>query len=140
MPDKPDPKDLEALMTRIMTKRPEPSDPQESQDQGQERSIEVDKILLRDAAGKSRGKISANADGSASLILSHSEGGAWAWLGVNREGEAFLELKDKTGEIRFKVPAGPPAPGVTEGGLAAPIGVPNCGRTRWFSDYLTGHT
>lgn len=105
MSEKPDPKELEALLTRMMTKKPEPPDPPESQGQGQERVIEAEKILLRDESGRSRGKISANQDGSAGLILSDNEGTAWAWLGVNQEGEAFLELKDKKGEISFKVPA-----------------------------------
>lgn len=113
MADKPGPKELEALLTRIMTKKPEPPDPPVSQDQSQERVIETEKIVLRDGSGKSRGKISANEDGSAGLILSDSAGTAWAWLGINQDGEAFLELKDKKGEICFKVPAGtlePPAP------------------------------
>jgi hypothetical protein len=112
MPDKPDPKKLEALLAGIMTKMPEQPDPSESLDQDQERVIEADKILLRDGSGKCRGKISANENGSAGLILSDNKGTAWAWLGINRDGEAFLELKDKKGEIKFKVPVETPSPGV----------------------------
>jgi len=111
MPEKPDLKDLEALMTKIMTKKQEPPEPVESQGQDQERGLEADKILLRDRSGKSRGKLSTNEDGSAGLILSDSEGTAWAWLGVNQAGEAFLELKDKRGEISFKVPEAAPGSG-----------------------------
>jgi hypothetical protein len=122
MPEKPDPKHLEALLTRIMTKRQEPLEAPESQDQGQERVIEAEKILLRDGSGKSRGKISANEDGSAGLILSDNAGTAWAWLGVNQHGEAFLELKDKRGEISFKVPTGAPGP---EAAAASPLVPPS---------------
>lgn len=122
MPEKPDPKELEALLTRIMTKKQEPLDPPESQDQAQERVIEAEKILIRDGSGKSRGKISANEDGSAGLILSDSAGTAWAWLGVNQDGEAFLELKDKKGEISFKVPAGTPSPEAAAVSPAVPSG------------------
>lgn len=104
MPDKPDSQELKSLLARIMTQKPEPPDLKETQGQGPERVIEADKIILRDEAGKSRGKISARADGSAGLILSNNEGSAWAWLGINQDGEAFLELKDKKGEISFKVP------------------------------------
>lgn len=100
-------------MTRIMAKREEPSDSSENQGQCQERVVEVEKILLRDETGKSRGKISANPDGSAGLILSDNEGSAWAWLGVNDDGEAFLELKDRKGEVRFKVSTEDPASGST---------------------------
>jgi hypothetical protein len=126
MPEKPDPKHLEALMTRIMKKRQEPLEAPEIQDQDQERVIEAEKILLRDGSGKSRGKISANEDGSAGLILSDNAGTAWAWLGVNQHGEAFLELKDKRGEISFKVPTGPtPGP---EAAAASPV-VPPGGAT-----------
>jgi hypothetical protein len=125
MSEKPDPKHLEALLTRIMTKRQEPLDPPESQDQGQERVIEAEKILLRDGSGRSRGKISANEDGSTGLILSDTAGTAWAWLGVNQHGEAFLELKDKRGEISFKVPTGAPGP---EAAAASPV-VPPSGAT-----------
>lgn len=122
MPDKPNPKDLEALLSRIMTKGQE-SEPPESLAQNQERVIEADKILLRDRSGKSRGKISASQDGSAGLILSDNEGSAWAWLGINQDGEAFLELKDKKGEISFKVPAGAPSPGATAETSAPPSGI-----------------
>ncbi|MFA4903337.1 MAG: hypothetical protein WC600_11415 [Desulfobaccales bacterium] len=118
MPEKPDPKHLEALLTRIMTKRQETLEAPESQVQGQERVIEAEKILLRDGSGKSRGKISANEDGSAGLILSDNAGTAWAWLGVNQHGEAFLELKDSRGEISFKVPTGAPTP---EAPAASPV-------------------
>jgi hypothetical protein len=104
MPDKPDSQELKSLLARIMTQKSEPPDLKETHGQGPERVIEADKIILRDEAGKSRGKISARADGSAGLILSNNEGNAWAWLGINREGEAFLELKDRKGEISFKVP------------------------------------
>jgi hypothetical protein len=84
----------------------------------------VEKILLRDASGKYRGKISANEDGSASLLLSDSQGNAWAWLGINQAGEAFLELKDHQGEISFKVPVGAPSFGAGEEPAAAPAAVP----------------
>jgi hypothetical protein len=123
MSEKPDPKHLEALLTRIMTKRQEPPEPPESKDQAEARVIEAEKILLRDGSGRSRGKISANEDGSAGLILSDQAGTAWAWLGVNQHGEAFLELKDKRGEISFKVPTEAPGP---EAAAAHP-GVPPSG-------------
>ncbi|MHB9071885.1 MAG: Ada metal-binding domain-containing protein [Desulfobaccales bacterium] len=108
-----------------MTKRQEPLGAPEGQDHDQERVIEAGKILLRDGSGKSRGKISANEDGSAGLILSDDAGTAWAWLGVNQHGEAFLELKDSRGEISFKVPAGAPSP---EPPAASPV-VPPSGAT-----------
>jgi hypothetical protein len=111
MPDKPDPKKLEALLIGVMTKMSCTPDPIVSPDQDQNRIIDADKILLRDRSGKCRGKISADKNGSAGLILSNNEGSAWAWLGINSDGEAFLELKDKKGEIKFKVPVGTPDSG-----------------------------
>jgi hypothetical protein len=110
MSDKPDSQELKSLLAKIMTQKPEPSDLKETQGQGAQKVIEADKIILRDEAGKSRGKISARADGSAGLILSNHEGSAWAWLGINQDGEAFLELKDKKGEVSFKVPGDAAAP------------------------------
>ena len=90
----------------------------------QDRVIEVEKILLRDASGQYRGKISADPDGSADLFLSDRAGNAWARLGVNQAGEAFLELKDKNGESSFKVAVGVPSPGTGAGPTAAPAPQP----------------
>jgi hypothetical protein len=121
MSEKSDPQKMEALLARVMERQEEKDAPLKSEARAPGRTIEVDKILLRDAAGKYRGKISANADGSASLLLSDDQGKAWAWLGVNQEGEAFLELKDQKGEISYKVPVTPLAasPGGTE--AATPV-------------------
>ena len=57
----------------------------------------MEQMLLRDASGQLRGKISVNPDGSADLLLCDHEGKAWVRLGVNQDSEAFLELKDKRG-------------------------------------------
>ena len=95
-----------------------------SQSKSQDRVIEVEKILLRDASGQYRGKISANPDGSADLVLSDRAGNAWARLGVNQDGEAFLELKDKKGESSFKVAVGAPSPGAGAGPAATPADAP----------------
>jgi len=119
MPDKPDPQELKSLLAKIMTQKQGPADLKDSQGQDSGKVIEADKIVLRDEAGRSRGKISAAADGSAGLILSNNEGNAWAWLGINQDGEAFLELKDKKGEMSFKVVGDAAAPkAVPESGLA----------------------
>jgi len=120
MPDKPQSEKLETVLARLEKEWQELANLLKSQGVSQERVIEVEKILLRDAAGKYRGKISANPDGSTGLLLSDNQGKAWAWLGVDQHGEAFLELKDHKGEASFKVPVGPPSPGAGSENAAAP--------------------
>jgi hypothetical protein len=119
MPEKIEPKDLEQVLARLKNEWRELAALLTSQGMPQERVIEVQKILLRDASGQYRGKMSVEPDGSAQLLLSDHEGSAWARLGVNQQGEAFLELKDKNGESSFKVAVGAPSPGVAAD-LAAP--------------------
>ena len=120
MPDKVEPKDLEKVLARLTTEWQELAALLTSLGKSQDRVIEVEKILLRDAAGQYRGKISADPDGSADLFLSDPAGNTWARLGVNPAGEAFLELKDKNGESSFKVAVGVPSPGTGPGPTAAP--------------------
>jgi hypothetical protein len=109
MPDKTEPKDLETVLARLNKEWQELADLLASQGKSQDRVIEVEKILLRDASGQYRGKISANPDGSADLLLSDPAGNAWVRLGVDRGGEAFFELKDQKGENSFKVAVGAPS-------------------------------
>jgi hypothetical protein len=125
MPDKTEPKDLEKVLARLKLEWQELADLLTSQGKSQDRVIEVEKILLRDASGRYRGKISANEDGSADLVLSDRTGNAWARLGVNRDGEAFLELKDQKGESSFKVAVGAPSLGAEAGPAATPADAPN---------------
>ena len=125
MPDKTKPKDLETVLARLKHEWQELADLLISQGKSQDRVIEVEKILLRDASGQYRGKISANQDGSADLLLSDREGNAWARLGVNQDGEAFLELKDQKGESSFKVAVGAPFPEAFAGPAATPADAPN---------------
>ena len=106
MPDKIEPKELETVLARLRQEWQELADLLTSQIKSQDRVIEVEKILLLDASGQYRGKISANPDGSAELVLSDRVGNAWARLVVNHDGEAFLELKDKKGESSLKVAVG----------------------------------
>jgi hypothetical protein len=124
MSDKPEPKDLETVLARLQQEWQELVELLTSQGRSQERVLEVEKILLRDAAGQYRGKIGANPDGSADLVLSAPGGETWARLGVNRDGEAFLELKDKKGESSFKVAVGEPYPGAEAGLAITPPGAP----------------
>lgn len=124
MPDKTEPKDLETVLARLRKEWQELADLLTSQGKSQDRVIEVEKILLRDASGQYRGKISANPDGSADLLLSDRAGNAWARLGVNRDGEAFLELKDQKGENSFKVAVGAPSLGAGAGPAATPADGP----------------
>ena len=121
MPDKTEPKDLEMVLAKLKEEWRELADLLTSQGKSQDRVIEVEKILLRDASGQYRGKISANPDGSADLLLSDRSGNAWARLGVNQDGEAFLELKDKQGESSFKVGVGAPSSGAGAGLAATPV-------------------
>ena len=120
MPDKTEPKDLEMVLAKLKEEWRELADLLTSQGKSQDRVIEVEKILLRDASGQYRGKISANPDGSADLVLSDRAGNAWARLGVNQDGEAFLELKDRQGESSLKVAVGAPSPGAGAGLAATP--------------------
>jgi len=124
MPDKVDPKDLEKVLIRLTTEWQELADLLLSLGKSQDRVIEVEKILFRDASGQYRGKISTDPDGSADLFLSDPAGNAWARLGVNHAGEAFLELKDKNGESSFKVAVGVPCPGTGAGPTAPPAPQP----------------
>jgi len=124
MPDKVGPKDLEKVLARLTTEWQELADLLTSLGKSQDRVIEVEKILLRDASGQYRGKISADPDGSADLFLSDGAGNAWARLGVNQAGEAFLELKDKNGESSFTVAVGVSSPGTGAGLTAAPAPQP----------------
>jgi Metal binding domain of Ada len=125
MPDKTGPKDLETVLARLREEWQELADLLTSQGKSQDRVVEVEKILLRDASGQYRGKISANPDGSADLILSDHAGNAWVRLGVNRDGEAFFELKDHKGESSFKAAGGTPSIGAAPGPAATPADVPN---------------
>ena len=124
MPDKVEPKDLEKVLARLTTEWQELAALLTSLGKSQDRVIEVEKILLRDAAGQYRGKISADPDGSADLFLCDPAGNAWARLGVNQAGEAFLELKDKNGESSFKVAVGVPSPGTEAEPRAESTSVP----------------
>jgi hypothetical protein len=119
MPDKVEPKDLKKVLVRLTTEWEELADLFISLGKSQNRVIEVEKILLRDASGQYRGKISTDPDGSAELFLCDRTGNAWARLGVNQAGEAFLELKDQNGESSFKVAFGVPSPGTGAGPTAA---------------------
>ena len=103
------------MLARLGEKWQELADLLTSQGESQDRVVEVEKILLRDASGQYRGKISANPDGSADLLLSDQAGNAWVRLGVNRDGEAFFELKDQEGESSFKSVVGAPGPGPDPG-------------------------
>jgi hypothetical protein len=120
MPDKPQSKKLETVLARLEKEWQELANLLKSQGQSQERVIEVEKILLRDAAGQYRGRISAEQDGSTDLLLSDKQGQAWAWLGIDQHGEAFLELKDHKRETSFKVPLGGPFPGAGSEAAATP--------------------
>ena len=120
MPDQTGPKDLEMVLAKLKEEWRELADLLTSQSKSQDRVIEVEKILLRDASGQYRGKISANPDGSADLLLSDRSGNAWVRLGVDQDGEAFLELKDKQGESSFKVGVGAPSTGAGAGLAATP--------------------
>ncbi len=115
MPDRTEPKDLETVLARLREEWQELADLLTSQGKSQDRVLEVEKILLRDASGQYRGKISANPDGSADLLLSDQAGNAWVRLGVNRDGEAFFELKDQKGESSFKAAVGAPGLGPDPG-------------------------
>jgi hypothetical protein len=120
MPDKTGPKDLETLLARLTEEWQELAALLTSQGKSQDRVVEVEKILLRDASGQYRGEIYANPDGSADLLLSDRSGNAWVRLGVNRDGEAFLELKDQKGESSFKAAVGASCPGAGPGPSATP--------------------
>ena len=65
MPDKVEPKDLEKVLARLTTEWQELADLLVNLGKSQDRVLEVEKILLRDASGQFRGKISADPDGSA---------------------------------------------------------------------------
>jgi hypothetical protein len=125
MPDKTELKDLEKVLARLSKEWQELADLLVSQAKSQDRVIEVEKILLRDASGHYRGTISANPDGTADLLLRDRTGNAWVRLGVNRDGEAFFELKDQKGESSFKAAVGAPAVEAGPGPAAAPAGSQN---------------
>ena len=127
MPDKTGTKDLETVLARLREEWQELADLLAGQGKPVDRVVEVERILFRDAAGQHRGRISADPDGSADLVLSDSAGNAWVRLGVNRDGEAFLELKDQQGESSFKVAAGAPGLGAGAGPAATPAGSQNPG-------------
>jgi hypothetical protein len=122
MSDKTEPKDLEMVLARLRKEWQELADLLTSQGESQDRVIEVEKILLRDASGQYRGKVSANPDGSADLLLSGQAGNAWVRLGVNEAGEAFFELKDQQGESSFKVAVDAPSAGAGSRPAATPAG------------------
>jgi hypothetical protein len=98
MPDETKPKDLETVLARLQNEWRELAGLLITQAKSQDRIIEVEQILLRDASGQYRGKISANPDGSADLLLTDRSGNAWVRLGVDQDGEAFLELRPARGE------------------------------------------
>jgi hypothetical protein len=111
MSDKTEIKDLETVLAKLKQEWRELAGLLTSQGKSQDRVIEVEKILLRDASGRLRGQISAHQDGSTDLFLSDPPNNAWARLGVNQDGEAFLELKDRHCVRSVKVAMGAPFPG-----------------------------
>jgi hypothetical protein len=133
MVDKPEAKDLEAVLARLKEEWQELVGLLSRQSRSQDRVIEVEKILFRDAAGRYRGEIGTHPDGPANLLLSGPEGEGWVRLGVNREGEASLELQDQRGEGSFKVAMNVPAFGAGPGaglfpaGASAPEAAPSPG-------------
>jgi hypothetical protein len=127
MPDKPKLDQLAGALSKLEKEWQELANLLKGQPEPASQSVEVEKVLLRDASGIYRGKISVEENGAAGLFLSDSEGDAWAWLGVNQNGEAFLELKDHQREIRFKVPVGPPFTGTPEESAGGPAGGGNPG-------------
>ena len=130
MPDITEPKDLETVLARLREEWQELADILTSQGKSRDRVIEVEKILLRDASGQYRGKISADPDGSSDLLLSDHAGNAWVHLGVNRDGEAFFELKDQKGGSSFKAAVGAPPIGAGPGPAATPAEGPNPAASR----------
>ena len=125
MTDKGEPKDLETMLARLKKEWQELADLLTNQGTSQDPVIEVEKILLRDASGHYRGKISADQDCSSDLLLSDRTGNAWVRLGVNQDGEAFLELKDQKGQSSFKVAVGAPSLGAGARPAATPADAPN---------------
>jgi len=117
---KTEPKDLETVLTKLREECQTLADLLTRQGESQDRVLEVEKVLLRDASGQCRGNLSANPDGSTDLLLSDQAGHAWVRLGVNRNGEAFLELKDQKGESSFKVAVGAPGLDAAPGPAATP--------------------
>ena len=124
---KPGPKTWRLVLARLREEWQELADLLAGQAKSGDRVFEAEKILLRDAAGQYRGRISADPDGSADLLLSGPAGNAWVRLGVNRDGEAFLELKDQQGESSFKVAASAPCLGAGPGPAATPADGQNPG-------------
>jgi hypothetical protein len=120
MADKVEPKDLEKVLARLTAEWQELAGLLTSLGKSPDRVVEVEKVLLRDAAGHLRGKISADPGGSADLFLSDLDGKAWARLGVNPAGEAFLELKDPGGATTFTAAGGLPAAPAPEPPREAP--------------------
>jgi hypothetical protein len=110
MPDKPVIKDLDAVLTKLEREWQELVSLLKSRVSPETKVIEAEKILLRDATGTYRGRISVAENDSAGLSLTDREGKTWARLGINQDGEAFLELKDKHGTISYRVPEAPITP------------------------------
>jgi hypothetical protein len=121
MPDKPVIKDLDAVLTKLEREWQELVSLLKSRVSSETRVIEAERILLRDATGTYRGRISVTENGSAGLLLTDREGKTWARLGINQDGEAFLELKDKHGKISYRVPEAPLAPKPNLEPSAAPV-------------------
>jgi hypothetical protein len=106
MTDKVEPKDLEKVLAQLTTEWQALANLLAGLGKSPDRVVEVEKLLLRDAAGHQRGRLSAEPEGTAELFLCDPSGNFWVRLGVNQAGEACLELKDKNGAHTFTVEFG----------------------------------
>ena len=71
------------------------------------RTVEAQSLVIRDAAGKVRVLIDADAVGPAALTLSDKDGRERLALGVGPAGGVGLVFRDREGQIRTAVGVGP---------------------------------
>jgi hypothetical protein len=109
MADKPDKRELDAVLSRLeedwrelarLVGGPAPGP-----------VLEAEAFCLQDAAGHPRGEWRLTPEDGAALVMNDAQGRSRVLLGLNDRGGAYLTLRDEFGAIIFQVPDGHPAPG-----------------------------
>jgi hypothetical protein len=117
MSEKSPPTNLEAALANLEKSWREVAELLREPRQIESRVMEVEKLILVDSDGITRGTVGINANGSVSLVLSDRTGKPRAWLGLTEEGSGYLSLKDSSGGISCEMPGSPPRPSAPKGVL-----------------------
>lgn len=111
MPDKPQDRDLDGVLTQLEQGWQELVQLLRVRDRLRPNLITAEKILLVDGRGETRGWLGLQEDGAYGLALLDQAGRLQAWFGLGEDGTACLTLKDAAGRPVFETGGEPRAAG-----------------------------